>query len=132
MNSAPPPINDKGVALSWRGCLLIAAIVGLPAVGATVGAKYYNPPAIGERSGVLIHPWQDTISPDERAKWWCHKQGGEPEFVKVEKSGGWVYRCVPRQQAVPAPLLLINYAAAAIVVVVPIVFFLWWLRRRRI
>lgn len=131
MKSAPEPVSDKAVPVSWRVFLLLAAIVGLLAVAATVGARYYNPPAAGDRSGVLVHPWDDTISADERARRWCRKQGGEPKFVKVEKSGGWVYRCIPRHQPVPAPLLLINYAAAAMVFAVPILFFVWWRRNRR-
>lgn len=132
MTTPAKPEQDQGTPLDWRTCLLIAAIVGLIAVAATVGAKYYNPPAAGDRTGVLIHPWDDTLTPDERAKRWCKKQGAVPRFVKIEKSGGWVYRCVPIEVTTPLPLMILNFSAVGFASVVPIAAFLWWLRRRRV
>jgi len=99
---------------AWLTLAGVVLIFLTMAVGAKLAGPYINFPAAGDRTTVLVPPWDDTILPVDRAGMWCAKQGGIAKFRKIERSGGWRYDCVPVARPVPVGLTILNYAMTAI------------------
>ena len=114
MTDQTQKLDPRRAPLRWLPIVAIALISAALFVGVRLVAGFYNRPVVSVETGILIHPWRDTMAPAKRAALTCQKRDAVARLIKVEKSGGWLYDCVGARASTPPLLVVLNIRIAVV------------------